>query len=78
MNDIEKHKRAHRGYIAEGAVLLLAALVVKGLVLAGTFSDGPLRHWYVQVALVAGAVGLYAGGHWLIGRGYRGARRPGS
>ncbi|MEV4701919.1 hypothetical protein [Actinoplanes sp. NPDC049316] len=75
MNDIEKQKRAHRGWVVQGAVLLLAAAVVKGLVLAGQFADSPLRHWYVQVALVVGGVGLYAAGDWLIGRGYR-ARPP--
>ncbi|BCJ50580.1 hypothetical protein Asp14428_20550 [Actinoplanes sp. NBRC 14428] len=63
--------RADRRWIGMGVVAFLAVAGLKGLIIAGNFADGPLRHWYVQAGIVAGALALYAAGEWLIGRGYR-------
>jgi hypothetical protein len=65
-----------RAWLGAGVVAILGALALKAVIRMEPFSDGPLRHWYVQAGLVIGAVAAFLAGEWLLRRAYRPRAEP--
>ena len=61
----------HRGWIGAALVAFAVLLILRGVVIFISGSDGPLDRWYVQAGVVAGAVAVYQAVKLLVGRAYR-------
>jgi hypothetical protein len=53
-----------------GVVAIVLVLVLRALSRMAVLTSGPLHEWYVQAAIVAGALALYGLGAWLFARAY--------